>query len=263
VRGVDAESIPRDPRVNSAGAVLRHLARRLRLTYGFNVEIEKGIPPGKGLGSSGASAAAAAYAALRLLGLRLPIRELVRLAALGEEAVSGSPHADNVSASLLGGFTIVSGDYRVLRLDPPEVEITIAVPEVHYESKTKLARELLPREVELERAVANLAYASKMAAAAALGDARLFAESICDRLIEPHRARMIPNFHGVKKAALEAGALGCSIAGGGPSVFAVGGDSREVGRAMANAFKEAGVECILYYTKPSCAGVRMLDELQV
>ena len=261
MRGMDAESIPRDPRANSAGAVLRHLVNQLRLTYGFNVEIEKGIPPGKGLGSSGASAAAAAYAALRLLGLRLPARKLVRLAALGEKAVSGSPHADNVSASLLGGFTIVSGDYEVLRLDPPEMEIAIAVPEVYYENKTKLARELLPREVELERAVANLAYASRMSAAAALGDTSLFAESICDRLIEPYRARMIPNFYAVKEAALEAGALGCSIAGGRPSVFAIGGDSREVGRAMAEAFREAGVRCILYYTKPSYFGVRILDEL--
>ncbi|KYH36133.1 MAG: homoserine kinase (thrB1) [Candidatus Bathyarchaeota archaeon B23] len=130
VRGVDADLIPRDPRANSAGAVLRYLLRRLRLPCGFHVEMAKGVPPGRGLGSSGASAAAAAYAAMRLLDLRLPIWELVRLAAVGEEAVSGSPHADNVSASLLGGFTIVSGDYEVLRLDPPQLEIAIAVPEI-------------------------------------------------------------------------------------------------------------------------------------
>lgn len=165
VMGIKADSIPLDPRANSAGAVLRHLIEHLSLPYGFYVEIEKGIPPSKGLGSSGASAAAAAYAAMEILGLSLSTREMVRLAAVGEEAVSGSPHADNVSASLLGGFTIVSKDYEVLRLEPPELELTIVVPEVHYENKTRLARELLPREVGLREAVVNLSYASKMAAA--------------------------------------------------------------------------------------------------
>lgn len=258
VRGVEADSIPEDALANSAGSVAQHALRLHDFDYGFHVEIEKGVPPGKGLGSSGASAAATAYAADRLLGLGLSRRELVRLAAVGEAAVSGSPHADNVSASLLGGFTMVGPDYEVIRLDPPEMRIAVVIPDVRYEDKTRRARKLLPESVKLREAVFNIGCASRMAVASALGDGVLFGRSICDSLVEPHRAVMIPNFWDVKKAALDAGAYGCSIAGGGPSVFAVGEDIVEIGRRMAEAFEDAGVESDTYFTRPSSMGARVV-----
>jgi len=184
--------------------------------------------------------------------------ELVKLAALGEAAVSGSAHADNVSASLLGGFVIVDFDYDVVRLEPPNIRIVIAVPEIVYEAKTKLMRSLLPESVRLKEVVLNVGKASRMAAAVALKDPTLFGKSICDNLVEPFRAKIIPNFWQVKKEALEAGALGCSIAGGGPSVFAVGENLEEIGNAMYKAFEEAGVKCSVYFTKPSVEGVRVI-----
>lgn len=258
VSGVDADSIPLDARANSAGAVLQHVMEMNGVGHGFHVEIEKGVPPGKGLGSSGASAAAAAYAVTQLLGLELSRKEAVKLAAVGEAAVSGSPHADNVSASLLGGFTMVDGDYDVVRLEPPIVEIVVVIPDVVYENKTRLARSLLPETVKLKDAVLNVGNASRMVAAVALGDSTLFGRSICDNLVEPHRAEMIPNFWKVKEAALEAGAFGCSIAGGGPSLFAVGGDPGSVGKAMVEAFWDAGVRSEVYETRPSPLGTRVI-----
>ena len=258
VRGVDADSIPTGARANSAGAVLHHAVVNLGVSRGFHVEIEKGVPPGKGLGSSGASAAAAAHALNLLEGLDLSMREVVRLAAVGEAAVAGSAHADNVSASLLGGFTIVGSDYDVLRLEPPDIGIAVAVPDVSYENKTKQARALLPEVVGLRDAVLNIGNASKMAAAAAVGDPILFGRSVCDHLVEPRRAKMIPNFWEVKRAALDAGAYGCSIAGGGPSVFAVGGDVVVVGRAMEEAFGDAGIESEVYHMRPSSEGARVI-----
>lgn len=228
------------------------------MSHGLRVEIEKGIPPGKGLGSSGASAAAAACAADRLLRLGLTRREIVELAAVGEAAVTGTPHADNVSASLLGGFTMVGANFDVVRLEPPDVEIVVVVPDIHYDNKTKLARSLLPELVKLREAVLNVGNASRMAAAVALNDAALFGQSICDNLVEPRRAEMITNFWAVKRAALDAGAYGCSIAGGGPSVFAVGEDSVEIGRAMSDAFGDAGVRSEVYYTRPSDLGARTI-----
>lgn len=228
------------------------------MSHGLHAEIVKGIPPGRGLGSSGASAAAAAYAVNKLLNLGLAKGELVKLAALGEAAVSGSAHADNVSASLLGGFVIVDFDYDVVRLEPPNIRIVVAVPEIVYEAKTKLARSLLPESVRLKEAVLNVGKASRMAAAVALKDPTLFGKSICDKLVEPFRAKIIPNFWRVKEKALEAGALGCSIAGGGPSVFAVGENLEEIGNAMSEAFEEAGVKCSIYFTKPSVEGVRVI-----
>ena len=258
MKGVGAESIPLEAGSNSAGAVLQHVLKTERLNHGFSAHIRKGVPPGKGLGSSGASAAGAAYAAIQLLKLEYSENETVRLAALGEAAVAGSPHADNVSASLLGGFVMVGSDYDVVRLEPPQVEIVVVVPEVYFENKTRLARSLLPESVLLKNAVHNVGNASRMAAAVAMGDPALFGRSISDNLVEPRRAEMIPNFWNVKKAALDSGADGCSIAGGGPSVFAVGGDASQVGKAMAEAFEEAGVVSEIYKTRPSSLGTRVI-----
>jgi homoserine kinase len=258
VKGPDADSIPTDPGSNSAGAVLQHVLENYNSSQGFVVEIDKGVPPGKGMGSSGASAAGAAYAAIQLLKLVLSDREAVMLAAQGEAAVAGSPHADNVSASLLGGFVMVGAEYDVVRLEPPMFEIVVVVPDVYYENKTRLARSLLPEKVLLKNAVHNVGSASRMAAAVAMGDAELFGRSISDNLVEPRRAEMIPDFWNVKQAALDAGALGCSISGGGPSLFAVGGDSAKVGSAMVDVFEEAGVTSEIYQTRPSGLGARAI-----
>jgi homoserine kinase len=258
VKGPDADSIPTDPGSNSAGAVLQHVLDTYDASHGFIVEIEKGVPPGKGMGSSGASAAGAAYAAIKLLKLELSDSEAVKLAAQGEAAVAGSPHADNVSASLLGGFVMVGAEYDVVRLEPPMFDIVVVVPDVYYENKTRLARSLLPEKVLLKNAVNNVGSASRMAAAVAMGDAKLFGRSISDKLVEPRRAEMIPDFWNVKQAALDAGALGCSISGGGPSLFAVGGDAAQVGKAMVEAFEKAGVTSEIYLTRPSRLGARVI-----
>jgi homoserine kinase len=258
VKGPNAGSIPTDPCSNSAGAVLQHVLDHYDDSQGFFIEVEKGVPPGKGMGSSGASAAGAAYAAIKLLNLELSDNEAVKLAAQGEAAVAGSPHADNVSASLLGGFVMVGAECDVVRLEPPMFEIVVVVPDIYYENKTKLARSLLPEKVPLKNVVQNVSSASRMAAAIAMGDADLFGRSISDNLVEPRRAKMIPGFWKVKQAALNSGALGCSISGGGPSLFAVGGDTPQVGKAMVKAFEEAGVASEIYLTQPSRLGARLI-----
>ncbi len=258
INGLESESISKEPDSNSAGAVLKYVTNHYKYNQGFLVEIEKKVPPGKGMGSSGASAAGTAFAVTQLLNLDLSNKEMIKLAAQGEAAVTGSPHADNVSASLLGGFVIVGEEYDVVRLDPPMIDIVVVTPDIYYENKTKFARSLLPERVLLRNAVLNVGYASRMAAAVARGNIELFGKSICDNLVEPRRAEMIPEFWKVKKAALDAGALGCSISGGGPSLFAVGGDIVQVGRAMAEVFEKAGVSSEIYLTQPSKLGARVI-----
>jgi homoserine kinase len=216
----------------------------------------KGVPPGKGLGSSGASAAAAAVAADQLLGLNLSARGLVELAAVGEAAVAGSAHADNVSASIFGGFIMVDEGYDIIRMDPPRIGFAVASPDIQIENKTKVARSLLPEMISLKDAVRNIGYASRMSAAVAMGDLVLFGSSICDNLVEPHRAKIIPHFWEVKKAALDAGAYGCSIAGGGPSIFAVGEDILSIGKAMVEAFGDIRADLLI--TKPSIRGATVI-----
>lgn len=256
VKGVGADKIPVDPEINSSGAVLQLVKEKYDVSHGFKAEIRKGVPPGKGMGSSGASASATAIAVDHLLGLGLKASGLIRLAAHGEGAVAGAPHADNVAASILGGYVLVGEDYDVVRLDAPNVGMVVVVPDIHIENKTRTARELLPEKVALKDAVRNIGYAARMTAGVALGDPILFGRSICDNLVEPHRAAMIPNFWEVKQAALDAGAYGCSISGGGPSVFAVGERVDEIAKAMVDAFST--VKTRVYHTTPSNRGARVI-----
>ena len=208
------------------------------------------------MGSSGASAAATTVAVNEMLGLNLRQRELVELAALGEGAVAGAPHADNVAASLLGGFILVGENWEVIRLDAPKVGIVVVVPDIYIENKTKKARALLPQKVPLKDAIKNINHAARMALAIAQKDAEAFGRNIVDVLVEPYRAAMIPNFWDVKQAALDAGAYGCSISGGGPSLFAVGDNIYEIGDAMKKAFGD--IESTCYYTQPSNRGTRVI-----
>ena len=256
VQGVGADKIPTDPEKNTSGAILKHILKEYEPSQGFSIEIRKGLPPGTGMGSSGASAAATTVAVNEMLGLNLRQRELVELAALGEGASSGAPHADNVAASLLGGFILVGENWEVIRLDAPKVGMVVVVPDIYIENKTKKARELLPKKVPLKDAVKNISHASKMALAIAQKDAEGFGRNINDVLIEPYRAAMIPNFWDVKQAALDAGAYGCSISGGGPSLFAVGDNIYEIGDAMQKAFGD--IESTCYYTQPSNRGTRVI-----
>jgi homoserine kinase len=190
------------------------------------------------------------------MGLNLTKEKLVELAALGEGAVAGAPHADNVSASILGGFVMISENWEFIRMDAPRIDIVVAVPDIYIENKTKVARELLPEKVPLRDAIRNINYASRMAVAISKKDPVLFGKNINDYLIEPYRATMIPNFQNVKKSALDAGAYGCSLAGGGPSLFAVGENIKEIGKAMKESFNE--IDCQLYYTKPSNQGAKVI-----
>ncbi len=256
VQGVGADHIPNEPSKNSSGAILEHIITKHELEHGFDIEIRKGVPPGKGLGSSGASASATALAVNEMLELHLTKEKIVELASIGEGAVAGAPHADNVAASILGGFVMIDENWGFIQMDAPRFGIVVAVPDIYIENKTRVVRELLPEKVPLKDAIRNINYASRMAVAIAQHDAEMFGRNINDFLIEPYRASMIPCFWDVKQAALDTGAYGSSISGGGPSVFAVGENIYEIGDAMKNAFKD--IEVQLYYTQPSNRGARVI-----
>ena len=51
-------------------------------------------------------------------------------------------------------------------------------------------------------------------------DLDMIRASFEDVVIEPQRQGLIPGFQQIRSAAMQAGALGCSISGAGPSMFA-------------------------------------------
>jgi homoserine kinase len=261
VTGLGAEGIPTDLERNTAGLVAKALVADRQV--GVKLLVEKGIPLKMGLGSSGASAAACAVALNYVLGLGLSKNEVIKAAAIGEVAAAGTGHADNVAASVLGGFTIVQvwGEETFgVRLNPPlNLEVALALPCVETpENKTARARAVLPKSVGFGDAVANARNAASIVAGFHFGNIEMIGRGMTDLIVEPARKHLIPGFDAVKKATLKAGAAGATISGAGPAVIAVVDSTNSsvlnVVSAMKEAFESEGIGCEACCTKPSFSG---------
>ena len=241
IRGV-VKNLPLDPHRNTAGrALLGMIAKRPGI--GFEVELDKGIPLGSGMGGSAASAVAALVAANALLNVPLTIDELYDLAMDGEAAASGSRHGDNVAPMLLGGLVIAPAEGMPVRIPVPS-GLYLALVHPHFELATRTARAALAGSYELHDFVKQSEALALFLTGCFTNDVALIRRGLRDILVEPRRAVLIPGFPAVKQAALEAGALGASISGAGPSVFGWfedRGSAERAGRAMAYAFSKAGL----------------------
>jgi homoserine kinase len=244
VTGV-AGPLPTDAAANTAGRAVMALLADYAPDFGVEVAIEKGIPLGSGIGGSAASAVAAVVAANALLPRPLPVADLFPYALEGESVASGARHGDNVAASLFGGLVLVrSADPPdVVPLPaPPSLRCVLVLPRLRLD--TRDARAVLPKAVEMGDFIHQTANLAGVVAGCFAGDLPLIARSLRDEAIERHRAPLIPGFSAVQSTAMQAGALGCSISGAGPSLFAwCDGDASadRVRRAMVGAFTDAGV----------------------
>ena len=236
---------------NTAGyaalQLLRHLGKE---EIGIEMEIHKKMPFGSGLGSSAASAAGGVFAVNELLGSPLNKRELLPFAVEGEEIADGAYHADNVAPSLLGGFIFIreNASLDVHELPIPK-ELFAAVVYPHVEVLTKDARDVLSDQVTLKQSILQNGNLGGLLVGLYEENFQLVANSLQDVIIEPQRAKLIPGFDQVKKAALDAGALGASISGAGPSVFALCQGkviADQVGLAMRQAFDQEGIHAELF-----------------
>jgi homoserine kinase len=243
VRGCDVP-LPDDAERNTAGAALMALRNGLHLDFGFEIEIDKGIPYGSGMGGSAASAVAALVAANALLDEPLERRALYPFALAGEAVASGSRHGDNVGPMLLGGLVLATAD-RLVPIPVPE-GLRCVLVHPHAIVETRAARAALDGAYRLPEFVAQSERLARLLAACYRGDIDLLRGSLDDVLIEPRRSALIPHFALVKRAALDAGALGASISGAGPSVFAWCEDEAVASAAasgMRRAFADGGIAC--------------------
>ena len=259
----DGGRLSHDAARNVVGLAARDVLRRAGSKQGLRLWLHKQMPLASGLGSSGASSAAGAVAANEILGRPLSIHDVVLSAMEGECAASGTPHADNVAPSVMGGFVLVRYDpFEIIQLPVPD-GVRIAVVHPHCQVSTADARRLVKeRTYGLDVIVPNIGSVAALVAALYRADLPLLGRSVDDRIIEPLRATLIPGFVEVKHAALSAGALGCSIAGSGPSVFAFAdGDAaaQHIGARMQAAFKSAaGLDSDLFWGKVSTEGARVI-----
>lgn len=257
VKGRFGKGIPEKVEENSAGLAAKTLLTHFNIKEGVRIEVEKGVKPGMGLGSSAASAVGAVYALNELLSLNLSKRDLIMFSAQGERASAGSAHADNVSAALLGGFVIVKPhSYEAQSIEPPNnLALCVAMPNVKPPpKKTEAARSILPRTVGLAKAVNNASMACWMVASLIKGDVSEFGRAMVDLIVEPRRAKIVPGYSKVKKLALEAGAAGVVISGAGPTMLAVVDKMKvkpeDVAEAMRRGFESAGLSSHCFVTSP-------------
>ena len=237
--------LPRDASRHSSGlAALEVLRLAGDRASGVTLRIDKGLPLSGGQGGSAASAVAGALATNALLGRPLDDRSLVRAALAAEERVAGR-HVDNIAPCLFGGILLIRQvePLEFVRVPAPKwLRIALARPDLAL--TTQGTRQVLPPSIDRSTALAQAAAVAAMVAAFCMDDPSLLRGAVDDRIAEPARAPLIPAFHDVKGAALDAGALGCSISGGGPTIFALaeGDAAAHVAlRAMLDAFAASGV----------------------
>ncbi len=257
IRGDDGK-LPRDPEKNTATVAVAALRRAAGVTMGMEVTLEKRMPLSSGLGSSAASSVAAVWAANLLAGSPLTPLELLPFTMEAEKAACGSAHADNVAPSLLGGFVLIRSydPLDVIKLPVP-AGLSAAVVHPHTEVKTSDARRILKKEIRLSDAIRQWGNLAALVAALYKGDLPLLGRSLQDVVAEPVRSLLIPGFSLVKEAALAAGALGCSISGSGPSIFALCSSkeiAKKTGDEMVKAFRQAGLASDLFLSSVNTAG---------
>ncbi|WP_425658449.1 homoserine kinase [Tenacibaculum ascidiaceicola] len=261
---ITGADLPLDTQINAAGVVALAMLEKHPINFGIDITIHKGYTPGSGLGSSAASAAGAAFGVNQLLGNVFSPLELTQFAMLGEEATCGTPIADNVSAAIYGGFTLVRS-YEPLSIVKIPVPADLRVVAIHpqVEVKTKDARDVLPTEVPLKDAVTQWANVGGLISGLHSNDYQLIADSLIDIIVEPARKTLIPHFDLVKKEALKAGALGAGISGSGPTIFALcKGDAtaENVYKAIQNTYQDKQIDFNMILSKINTEGIKILEQ---
>lgn len=258
IRGAAVE-LPTDAASNTAGAALIALRQALALPFGFEVEIDKGIPLSSGMGGSAASCVAALVAANALLDQALTREQLYLHSLEGEAVASGSRHGDNLGPMFLGGLVLSTLERLVPVPVPAQWHSLLVHPDALLE--TRRARAALQGSYELKEFVTQSTNLALVLAGCHAGDAGLVRAGLRDELVEPRRAPLIVGFDAAKQAALQAGAMGASISGAGPSVFAWF-ETAEAAQAAAPkvqaAFADAGFTSQSWVTPLNSPGAHLL-----
>jgi len=257
-----AEGIPTSVENNTAGLAALRFFKKLNLSAGVDVEIRKRMKSCAGLGSSGASAVACVCGLNNLFGANLGHNEIIEIASCGEIASGGVAHADNVAGCLLGGFALIKNynPIDVVKIEVPDIPIVICV----IKKAQRTTRELIPNRISLTKAKEQMSYCASLIHAILSGELRDIGEAVNrDHISEPVRSRFISGYNDIKEKALEAGAYGCNVSGGGSSIFAICEEDKtgEIAEIMNNLCNRGGVENKVIITRASNTGVIEINEL--
>ncbi|ADR22840.1 homoserine kinase [Marivirga tractuosa] len=259
----DYPDLPLTPNENIAGIVAKAMLNHLGRKQGLSIKIQKAVKPGSGLGSSGCTAAATAFALNELLDTAFTPLELVEFAMLGEKATSGKAHADNVAASLMGGFCIIKSYHPLEILNipfPKDLQIVVAHPQI--EVKTADSKKILKKEMILPDVITQMGNIAALISGLTTSNFDWIRSGMNDLIAEPIRSYLIPGFRQAKSLAMENGALGCSISGSGPSIFAFCEDANqaiEIGDKWSQYYTGLEVDSVIYSSKINPKGTHKIE----
>ncbi len=250
-----------DPLKNVAGfAALKMMEHLDIVDMPIEIDLNKNMPIGTGMGSSAASAVAGAFAVNAFLDWPCKMHEVLKCATMGEQLADGSWHADNVAPSLYGGFVLIRDNETLDVIGLPTIEgLRAVVIYPHVKVLTKDSRNILSNKVDLQSHIKQSGNLAAFVAAMYKSDIELLGRALEDIIIEPQRAALIPHFYQMKEAALSAGALGFSISGAGPSMFALCANSviaDNIEDAAKKLYKEEGKEVTVYNSKINLEGAK-------
>ena len=263
VQEVFGAELPTDPAKNVATVAIKSLLDHLGSNQGFDISLEKGVPPGSGIGSSASSASAAVFAASQLMESGLSKKELLPFAMDGEFVASKSYHADNVSPSLLGGFCAVRSvqpHVDVFQIKTPgELRTLIIFPQVTV--NTAEAKKILGDTIALEKARVQWGNVAGLVHGMMTENWELISNSLEDVVAEPLRKSFIPHYEQVKEVVLKKGAVGFNISGSGPAMFAFFKKSDPIDSIISeinDIYKKASIECRCYTSKINEKGAEVV-----
>ena len=256
-----AEEISVEPHNNTAGRAIQAMHAALKLGYGCEIDIEKGIPLASGMGGSAASAVAAVVAANALLEEPVTRLQLLKFAMEGEIVASGSVHLDNIAPCLFGGLVLTVGiDHPRVKQIPVPASVRCVLVHPHMHLATRAARAMLKSDVTRSDFVWQTANLAGFISGCYSNDLDMIRDSFNDVIIEPQRQSLIPGFKDVQRGAMQAGALGCSISGAGPAIFAWAEipHAEAVRDAMTAAFTRHGLRSDCWISSFENQGARVV-----
>ncbi len=256
-------NLPLEPEKNVASVAVKAMLRELGSEQGFDIIFTRKIYPGSGIGSSAASSVGAVFGVNELLGTPFQRKDMVKFAMEGEVIACGSAHADNTAPAMMGGFILVQS-YSPLTIcpipSPANMFCTVIHPEI--EVKTSDARKILKKTVSLRAAITQWGNLAGLVAGLMQNDFQLISSSLKDVIVEPVRSILIPKFNDVQKAAMEAGALGCSISGSGPSIFALSNKkeiAENIAVIMQSTFQSINIGSKVFVSQVNPVGVKVIE----
>lgn len=260
---ISGQELPLETTKNVSGVAGLAFLEKSDYVGGFEIEIDKRIKPGSGIGSSAASSAGAVWAMNELLGKPFSSLELVQFAMQGEKLASDVAHADNVAPAIYGGFTLVRS-YNPLDIvpipTPNELFATVIHPQI--EVRTSDSRKILKTNITLEKGIQQWGNVGGLIAGLFQNDYDLIGRSLQDYIVEPIRSILIPGFDAIKSNAMDTGALGCGISGSGPSIFALSKGEKvaqKVAESMKETYKNIGIEFDIHVSKVNTQGVKRIS----